>query len=241
MKQLLDELVQKLKAAAGQNLKAVVLYGSAASGNYHPKHSDLNVLCLVEHAGATDLEALSPVAQWWIRKGHPTPLVFTADELRRSAELFAIEMCDIRDHHQMLHGEDFLAAFDVPMKFHRWQVKRDLRSNWLRLRQAIVSAPKKRSVQLCIMTASISTFAALFRHALIALGEPAPENNRAAFDRFGAIVSASPAPFHTILDVREGKQQANKIEVDATLRGYLDFVHRVTNEVDRRVQLGDQT
>ena len=241
MKQLLDELVQKLKAAAGKNLKAVVLYGSAASGNYHPKHSDLNVLCLVEHAGATDLEALSPVAQWWIRKGHPTPLVFTADELRRSAELFAIEMCDIRDHHQMLHGEDFLAAFDVPMKFHRWQVKRDLRSNWLRLRQAIVSAPKKRSVQLGIMTASISTFAALFRHALIALGEPAPENNRAAFDRFGAIVSASPAPFHTILDVREGKQQANKIEVDATLRGYLDFVHRVTNEVDRRVQLGDQT
>ncbi len=239
MKKLLDELVGKLKAAAGNNLKAIVLYGSAASGNYHEKHSDLNVLCLVEKAGSAELESLAPVAQWWIRKGHPAPLIFTADELRRSAEVFAIELRDIRDRHQMLLGEDFLAVFEVPMKLHGWQVKRELRSGWLRLRQAILSAPNKRAAQLGIMTASISSFVTLFRHALIALGEPVPENARAVFDRMGALASANPAPFHTILDVREGKQQAGNVEVDGTLRAYLDFVHRVTNEVDRRMQSSD--
>jgi predicted nucleotidyltransferase len=239
MKKLLDELVERLKAAAGNNLKAIVLYGSAAGGNYHEKHSDLNVLCLVERAGSAELESLAPVAQWWIRKGHPAPLIFTAEELQRSAQVFAIEMHDIRDRHQMLLGEDFIARFEVPMQLHRWQVKRDLRANWLRLRQAILSAPKKRAAQLGIMTASISSFTTLFRHALIALGEPAPENARAAFDRVGALAGANPAPFHTILEVREGKQQADNLEIDSTLRAYLDFVHRVTNEVDRRISLND--
>ena len=235
MNKLLDQLVGKLKAAAGSNLNAVVLYGSAAGGNYHEKHSDLNVLCLVEKAGSSELEALAPVAQWWVRKGHPSPVIFTADELQRSAEVFAIELRDIRDRHRMLLGDDFMTSFQVPMNLHRWQVKRELRGGWLRLRQAILSAPKKRSAQLGIMTASISNFTTLFRHALIALGNsvavlPAHE----IFDRVGELASASPAPFHTVLEVREGKKKAGDVDVYATLRAYLDFVHRVTNEFDRR-------
>ncbi len=46
----LDEFVQKLKAAAADNLKAVILYGSAATEEFHAKHSDLNILCLVGQA-----------------------------------------------------------------------------------------------------------------------------------------------------------------------------------------------
>jgi predicted nucleotidyltransferase len=235
MNKLLDQFVEKLKSAAGDNLKAVVLYGSAAGGNYHEKHSDLNVLCLVDKAGSSELESLAPAAQWWMRKGHPSPLIFTADELQRSAEVFAIELGDIRDRHQMLLGEDFITTFQVPMNLHRWQVKRELRAGWLRLRQAILSAPKKRAAQLAIMTASISTFATLFRHALIALGEPVPMHAHAVFDQVGELVSANPAPFHTILEFREGKKKAADVDVYATLRAYLDFVHRVTNEFDRRI------
>ena len=104
-------------------MKAVVLFGSAAGGNYHEKHSDLNVLCLVEKAGSAELEALAPVAQWWVRKGHPAPLIFTADELQRSAEVFAIELRDIQHRHRMLLGDDFVSTFQVPMSLHRWQVK----------------------------------------------------------------------------------------------------------------------
>lgn len=236
MNKLLDQLVGKLRTAAGSNLKAVVLFGSAAGGNYHEKHSDLNVLCLVEKAGSAELEALAPVAQWWVRKGHPAPLIFTADELQRSAEVFAIELRDIQHRHRMLLGDDFVSTFQVPMSLHRWQVKRELRGGWLRLRQSILSAPKKRAAQLAIMTASISTFTTLFRHALIALGESvATRNAHEIFDRVGELVSANPAPFHTILELREGKKKAGDIEVYATLQAYLDFVHRVTNEFDRRM------
>ncbi len=112
MEALLTELVGRLKAAAPDNLKAAVLYGSGVTGEFHAGHSDLNVLCTVGQAGALDLEKLHVPAEWWIRQGHPAPLVFTMDELRRSADIFAIELMDMKQHHRMLFGEDFFESLD---------------------------------------------------------------------------------------------------------------------------------
>src|SRR5271169_4086315 len=105
----LQKLLRRLKEAAGENLAAVVLYGSAADHEFHEEHSDLNTLCLLGQVDGVALADLQPVALWWWRKGHPAPLVFTLEELRHSADVFAIELFDMKQHHRMLLGEDFLA------------------------------------------------------------------------------------------------------------------------------------
>src|SRR5450432_1615152 len=43
----LRELVNRLKEVAAANLESVILYGSAARGDFHPGHSDLNILCML--------------------------------------------------------------------------------------------------------------------------------------------------------------------------------------------------
>ena len=63
-----------------------------------------------------------------------------------------------------------LANFEVSLRLHRLQVERELRTNWLRLRQAILMAPPKPKIRLGIMLSSNSAFCTLFRHALIAFG-----------------------------------------------------------------------
>jgi hypothetical protein len=60
MEAKLTELVDRLKVAVGANLKTVVLYGSGASGQFRPGHSDLNILCLVDRAGTNVLPTFSP-------------------------------------------------------------------------------------------------------------------------------------------------------------------------------------
>ncbi len=108
MEAKLTELVQRLKTAAGTNLTTVVLYGSAVTGEFLSEHSDLNVLCVLAQAGARELAQLHVVAEWWMRQGNPAPLVFTLDELRRSADVFAIELFDMKENHRILFGSDFL-------------------------------------------------------------------------------------------------------------------------------------
>jgi hypothetical protein len=233
----MDELVQKLKAAAGDNLKAVILYGSAATEEFHAKHSDLNVLCLVGQADAAHLEALHGPAEWWIRRGQRPPLVFTLEELRRSADIFTIELVDMKSRHRILYGENVLADFSVPLHYHSIQVERELRTNWLRLREAILSAPKKSKVYMGLMTSSFSTFAALFRHALIALGETPAETKREAIDRIAKFAGADPAGFHTVLSLREGKISEREIIVEKTLNQYVDFVEAVTDKFDRQLEV----
>src|SRR5579864_3375486 len=158
MEELLESFKQKLLEAATDNLKAVVLYGSAAAGEYHKGHSDLNVLCLVERTGAAELEALHAPVAWWRRKGYASPQVFTFDELRASADIFAIELLDMKARHRMLYGEDFFDSLRVPMQFHKQQVERELRTHALRLRQGILSIPPRDHVVVGLMDASISTF-----------------------------------------------------------------------------------
>ena len=235
MEARLHELVERLKTAAADDLKAVVLYGSAVTGEFVAKHSDLNILCVVGHAGAIELERLGPVAEWWRRQGNAGLLVFTFDELRRSADVFAIELLDMKQRHRMLFGQDFLESFEVPLRLHRLQVERELRTNWVRLRQAVLTAPQKEKSHLAIMVASSSAFCSLFRHALVALGQAMPSSKRDAVDGVATLAGANPSAFHSILDLREGKRKEKEIDIEAALQTYLEFVEVVTNEVDRRL------
>jgi hypothetical protein len=232
----LDEFVQKLKAASAENLKAVILYGSAATEEFHAKHSDLNILCLVGQADSVHIEALHEPVDWWTRLGQRPPLVFTLEELWRSADIFTIELLDMKSRHRILYGENFLADFSVPLQYHSIQVERELRTNWLRLRQSILAAPKKQKEYLALMIASFSTFAALFRHALMALGEKPAETKREAIDRIAQFASADPAGFHAILNLREEKAGQRDIDIEKTLNQYFAFVETVTDKFDRQLE-----
>jgi predicted nucleotidyltransferase len=223
--------VERLKSASASNLKAVVLYGSAVTGEFLAEHSDLNILCIVESAGSREIEQLHATAEWWTRQRNPSPLIFTLDELRRSADVFAIELLDMKEKHRMLFGSDFLQDFEVSLRLHRLQVERELRTNWLRLRQAILAAPTKPKVHLGIMVASNSAFCTLFRHALIALGQPKPAGKREAVAAVASLTGADPSALEAILNLREGRVKEKALDIEATLQTYLEFVELVTNEV----------
>ncbi len=236
METKLSELVARLKSAAGENLKAVVLYGSAVTGEFQEKHSDLNILCIVERATVVELERLHGVAEWWVGQKNPAPLILTHDELVRSADVFAIELLDMKHHHRMLLGADFLEQMEVPLRLHRLQVERELRTNWLRLRQGILAAPPKKKAHLGIMLSSVAVFCTLFRHALIALGQPEAHSKREAVDGAAALTGADASGFHSVLEFRAGKRKEKDIDIEAAMQTYLEFVEVVTNEVDRRLE-----
>ncbi|HEV2176582.1 MAG TPA: hypothetical protein VGW33_05195 [Terriglobia bacterium] len=243
----LNELVEKLKQAAGANLRSVVLYGSAVAGDYHPKHSNLNVLCVLGNLEPAEIAKLRSAARWWEGKGHPVPLVFTAEELHHAADVFAIELVDIQEHRRVLFGEDFFATLEVPLRLHRVQVERELRHGLVRLRERYLASPGDPKSLVALMTASVSSFATLFRHAALALApassSPRPPGaegkdrgrKRDAVDGLAALLGFDAAPFHAILDVREGKRASKEVDAEATFREYLQGVTRVVQEVDRRL------
>lgn len=232
---LLEQLVEKLKASAGENLRTVALYGSAARGEYHEKFSDLNVICVFDRLDGSALEKAAPASAWWARKGHPAPLVFSLEELRNSADLFPIELLDMKANRRVLYGDDVFSGLEVPMKLHRIAVERELRTNLLRLRQAYLAFKPDPKRTMRLLTSSASSFVTLFRHALIALGKQPPQTAREAMDTLGSTLGIDTSPFHAVWDVRERKRKAQELKPKEVFRVYVDCIQRIADEMDRRL------
>lgn len=236
MDQELQQLVESLKGAAGANLKSVILYGSTVSGEFQGKHSDVNLLCVFERLDPGELEKLSPPVAKWMTGQRTPPLLFTLDELRRSTDVFAIELLDIQREHRVLFGENTVASLEIPTGLHRAQVEHELRSRLLLLRQRFLEAPRDGEKLLDLMTSSISTFAVLLRHALIVLGEPPLSTKRQVIERVGAILGFDSTGLLAALDLREGKRPRSQVDGVSSFRAYLEGMARVVDEVDRRLR-----
>jgi predicted nucleotidyltransferase len=235
MQKILDGLVERLRTGAGENLRSVVLYGSAAGGDFHEKHSDLNVLCLLHRADSDALGRLRSAARWLARKGHPMPVVFTLEELERAADIYAIELVEIKSRRRVLYGEDVFESIGVPMHLHRLQVERELRHNLIRFRQAFIAADGRKAV-LALMTRSASIFALLFRHALIALNAEPGSSKRDAVERLAGILGFDSSGLIELFEIREGRRAAKALDVQEAFRKTLEAVTQAVNEIDNRLE-----
>jgi len=213
----LKNLVERLHEAARDNLQSVILYGSAARGDFHRVHSDLNVLCVLRSLRAPELTRLSPVVKWWTTAQHqPAPLFFAAEELQQSADVFAIELLDMQQSHRVLYGSDAVAGISVPMNLHRVQVEHELRTLLLKLRQHLLHEPENQKELAAVLAKSISSTVTLLRHALIALKEQPSSEPRDVFVRVATLTGTNASAFENVWRLREAKG----LDKDAVLSMY---------------------
>lgn len=231
----LKNLVERLHAAAKESLESIILYGSAARGDFHEAHSDLNVLCVLRSLRAADLARVSPVVKWWTSaQRQPAPLFFSADELQRSADVFAIEFLDMQQSHRVLYGSDPVAAIKVPMNLHRVQVEHELRTTLLKLRQYLLRESENPHELAAVLAKSFSSALTLLRHTLIAFQEQPPAAAGDVFARVAALTGASAPAFAAVQKLREGGAP-DKDTVLPTYDGYLAALEKVISALDHHL------
>ena len=239
---LLSQLVKRLEQAYGRDLRSVVLYGSAAAGDFHQKYSDLNVLCVLRDVDVESLHKAEQTAQWWRSFGYPAPLLWAEKELASASDAFPIEFLDLREQHRVLQGEELVAEITIDPAFHRVQVEHELRTKLLALRQRYLGIYRDHKMVAKLMVDALPSFVTLFRHALILAGhaslagsvspEIAPTRKRKVLEAAARRFGIDPAPFLAVLEVREGKRKLPSSEAASTFQGYYADVSRVCEQVD---------
>ena len=228
----INELVERLKGLAGENLNCVALFGSAVSREFHAGFSDINVICIFRELTAPALARLVPLMRWWTKKDFPAPLLFTRTELEKSADVFAIELFDIRQSHRLLYGEDVFSNLHVPMDLHRVQVEHNLRTKLLTLRQMYAQFADDDQRVRRLMLDSVSNFATLFRHVLIAMGEQPGESKEENIQKLAARIHFDPAIFIRLLQVRAQKAKEKDLDPHAAFAQYLEAIEKAIQAVD---------
>ncbi len=228
----LRELVERLREAHQERLVAAILYGSGADADDVDDFSDLNVLCVLTGVTVRDLERSGPIFKWWRGLGNPAPLLLSEEEVRTSTDCFTIEFHDMQERRRVLWGADAIAGLAIDRSFYRAQVERELRSKLILLRQRAGAILPDGKALLRLMLDSVSTFCVLARHALLLSGGGASWRKRDVADRLREL-DADPAPFQTLLDLRERTKDDTTVEPVALLEAYLAQIEAVTAYVDR--------
>jgi hypothetical protein len=229
----ISEFVSRLREAGGTNLESVILFGSMVAGDFHSEFSNVNLFCVIRDSSFAALQALAPAVKWWDAQKQPPPLFMTRQEVERSADVFTIELLDVKQHHSVLFGEDVFQNLSIPTSLHRAQVEYELREKLALLRQHALLASGNDSRMWEVLIRSVSSFATLFRHALMVLGHEAPVSKREAVLALAQKIGFDASGVLQVLDVRENKLDRKKLNVPDVFSRYLAALDQVTSAVDR--------
>ncbi|MBS1825992.1 MAG: nucleotidyltransferase domain-containing protein [Acidobacteria bacterium] len=232
MDKVLQQLVDRMTKTFGDRLVSIVLYGSAAGGEYDGAFSDLNVMCVLRRITVAELRDSEPVFHWWRGQNNPSPLLLGEEEVRTSTDCFPIEFHDMKERRRVLYGADVVEPLEIDNSFYRAQVEHELRAKLLRLRQKAAGVMFDEELLRRLMAESVTTFLVLARHALRLAGHEAPFARPGILQQAATHFQLDAQPFQTLLEWRSNKQAPKGAPAVKLLETYLAQIDTLVAVVD---------
>lgn len=232
--QQFEAFIDDLRSTHGKNLASVILYGSAAAGDFVPKHSDYNLLIALHRIAPEDLRNAHASIREWHRLGHPIPVYFTVSELQNAADVFPIEFHQMESARRVLYGTDVLDGLEISDAYLRHQTEYELRSKLILLRRSYIPASASTEGLTTLMAESFSSFSTLFRAVLLLHGISPPVTKHevvaVTVDRLGL----DGAVFEKVFNIREDNfaGRLDDVEANRLFGEYLVQIEKVIDSVD---------
>src|SRR3989442_13036999 len=224
----LEQLINDLRTAHGDNLASIVLYGSVAAGDHIEQHSDHNLLIVLNRITSEDLRLSQNAMHDWLKSGQPPPVYFTVDELERAADVFPIEFLQMEKARRVLYGRDPFEFVEISQANLRHQTEYELRTKLIHLRRLYLPASTSVEKLSALMSDSLASFAALFRAVLILRGQEPPVSKADSVRATVRLLGLDESPFAQILELRSKRNKTlSKAEANSVFSAYLSQIERV--------------
>jgi hypothetical protein len=206
MEKAVQALTQGLQTALGAKLVSLVLYGSVARGTHVPGRSDVNVLLIVTDASEDTLRVAAPVLRTWTKAGYPPPLIHTPAEWAAGADVYPLEVEDIREAHRVLAGADPVEGLTTRREDQARELEHQARGLLLHLRGHYAAAADDGRALGALLTSTIGIVLVFCRGALRLADRSLPADPGAVIAAAASLAGFDPAPFAWALDARrEGR------------------------------------
>jgi predicted nucleotidyltransferase len=202
-KQVAKEFAGEMERTLGGALHGVMLYGSAARGEWLPSASDINVLVLLDDINGASLAKASPIVRKFAAQ-RVHPIVVETREWSHAADVFSIEIADMHDANEQLFGELSLSTIPVALPILRLQAERELRGKLLQvyLGMLITETPAQLGTLLMSTMPSMTTY---FRTALRLGRQEVPRDSESVIRAAGTLIGADVDALLRVLAARAGK------------------------------------
>jgi hypothetical protein len=162
----LGRFASEVEGAAGTGVRAIVLYGSAATGHHVPRRSDLNLLVVLDEVTLDLLSSLQGRAARWSKNGISTPLLVDRDFLPSSTDSYPLEILGMMAAHRVVRGSDPFEGLRVDPKDVRVQAEREIKAKELLLRRGYLESCGKERHLRSVLSSSAPALEAILRGML---------------------------------------------------------------------------
>jgi len=175
--------------------------------------------------------ALSLISKWKKRKVS-TPLFLTRQYILSALDSFPIEFLTMKQHYQVIYGEDVLSDLEIKNEHLRLQCERELRSKLLYLRENYLNTNGKPFLIKQLIKVSISAFTSIFSALLYLKKAEVPNLKQQIFTTTAEIFDLNGEVFDKIFKFQEKKLKIKKEGVNQLIEQYIDQIRNLTNIVD---------
>ncbi|MDY6837506.1 MAG: hypothetical protein SWH78_06000 [Thermodesulfobacteriota bacterium] len=232
-REVFSDITSDYKALFADDLVSIILYGSAASGEYMAGKSDINFMIVLSDNGIDSLERTFEVIKKWKKRKVATPLFLTEDYIRTSLDAFPIEYLNFQNCHQLVYGKDILKDLTFDRDYVRLQCERDIKGKLLLLREAFLETGGKGKDLQELVAHSVHAFVAVFNGLLYLKGKEVPRRKRDAVAQVCDTFDLEKALFEKLLDIREKKITLSATEMAGVFQAYLKQVRNMWKQLDR--------
>jgi len=230
---IFQEFTNDFKNVFGENLASIILYGSAARGEYVYKRSDINFLVVLTDQGMGQLSKALPLVHKWAKRKVSTPLILSKHYIDSSLDSFPIEFLTMKQQYKLVFGEDVLDEIDVAVDHLRLQCERELRGKLLHLRESYLVTNGNLQQIKNLIRITVPTFASIFSALLHLKEEAAAGSKNQIFEKTTEVFDLDKSVFEKILQVREKTLKLKKEEINLLMQQYIEQIRKLTNIVDK--------
>jgi len=217
----------------GPSLEAVILYGSAAHGDYRPGRSNINLLLLLSKHDIGVLQRYGKEHHRWSKEQIVVPLFLTEQELRSSADLFPLEYLEIKEQHVLLAGRDPFPALAIDLRNLLVQCEQEIRGNLLRLRQRFVEGAGKPEGAAILLPLSFTALLPCLRGLCRLLKIPIPRMTDALLESLQPSMGLDPVAFHDVLHLKRGLISPGSLEMPRLFERYVSSLQTLIERVEQ--------
>lgn len=231
--QIITEATEKISSALGENLLALVLYGSHARGEAHTR-SDINLFVLVRDASPDALTGLIPVMPSLVKRNVAPLVLFGEEGFHASQDTFALEFLDIAASHRVLAGTDPFENFEPHWDGLRTEIERESRVRSMQLYRAWFVSEEKPAIIKDLLRSSLSSFLTLLR-GVVALEkrEVIAIPQKQLIEEISGERGLDPALWNRFWQVGRENVKVASNEMRSLFRSYLAEVRKLTVYVDK--------
>ena len=227
---IVPDAARELAALFPDELRSLVVYGSAAGEGFEPARSDVNLAVVLDRVAVLHLDR---IAQWWQRwRTHrvSAPLIMSTTDLERSLDVFPLELLDLQARHRTLAGDEVFKDLPIAPEAVRLECEREAKGKLVRLRALYIESAGSVRDRRSLMLESRKTFVTVMRGLLHLRGLPwSPDGT--------AVVRAFEREYGAAMPVMAALGSAGPSDpVEAQFDAYLAEVGRLAELADREAR-----